>query len=314
VQTGARELDRALRDDWYDGTYFGDHAPAPAAGPLGYDQYTRASSNADVAAYLLWRTFPAAQVLEVGCAFGFVVEALRELGVDAEGVDVSQYALDHAAPGARGHVQYANLRYRLPFRDGAFELVAALETLEHLPPEAVPHALTELRRVTRGHVIATIPSFGPNEHGPGGWLNAKIPERRLEHYQALGDGYTGPVPFDDLLRDATGQPIEGHLTVASFGWWTARFAEAGLVRCGEVERALHPQLARFGLTKYWNLYVFCIPDVAAPAIDVRDPAELRAVEDRWGLDARIADPEDVARVREVLGERCFDGVPLNAAG
>jgi SAM-dependent methyltransferase len=314
VEVGARELDRALRDDWYEGAYFGERRVAAGdAGPVGYDHYTRDSSNADVAAYLLWRAFPVSRALDVGCAVGFVVEALRELGIDADGVDVSQFAIDHAALGARGHVAYGNLRYRLPFRDGAYELVTALETLEHLPPSEVPHALAELRRVTSAYVVATIPSFGPNEHGPGGWLNAKVPEERLAHYQSLGDDYDGPVPYDDLLRDTSGQPIEGHLTIASFRWWTARFEEAGFVRVGEVERALHPQLARFGLTKYWNLYVLRIPDAPVPAFDLRSDVECKEVERRFGLEHRVADPEDVARVREALGTDVFTGVPMSVA-
>ena len=89
-------------------------------------------------------------------------------------------------------------------------------------------------------MVATIPSFGPNEHGPGGWYQVKVRDDRVAHYESLGPDYEGPVPYDDLYRDATGEPIEGHLTIASFAWWTARFAEAGFERCGEVERAAAP--------------------------------------------------------------------------
>ena len=171
------------------------------------------------------------------------------------GVDVSQYALDHAAFGARGHVRYGNLLHRLPFGRGAFEGVSLFETLEHLPPEVVPRALREVRRMTTKYVIATIPSFGPNPNGPGGWFDVKVRPERLDHYRSLGDEYDGPVAYDDLYRDDDGAPIEGHLTIASFAWWTRQF-EAGFVRDGAVERRIHPHLARLGLTKYWNLYVF----------------------------------------------------------
>lgn len=47
-------------------------------GVSGYGTYRRSSSNADVAAYLLWRFLPFSKSLDVGCAKGFVVEALRE--------------------------------------------------------------------------------------------------------------------------------------------------------------------------------------------------------------------------------------------
>jgi hypothetical protein len=306
---GRRELDRALRDDWYDGAYFGSADGGGIASQ--YENYTRDSSNADVAAYILWRHFPVRTSLDVGCAFGFVVEALREVGVDATGVDTSQYAVDHAALGARGHVRYANLRYRLPFRRGAFDLVTALETLEHLPPELVPHAISELARVSGKWVVATIPSLGPNEYGPGGWLDAKVRPERLDLYRAFGDGYEGPLPYEDLYRDANGDPVEGHLTIASFPWWTKRFADAGLVRCGDVERRIHPQIARFGMTKYWNLYVLRHRDAEEPPLTrIRSDRELDDVERRWRLDRWHANLEDVERVKTLCGASCFDGVPL----
>lgn len=40
-------------------------------------------------------------VLEVGCAKGFVVEDLRALGIEAYGLDVSQYCYDQAAPAVQ---------------------------------------------------------------------------------------------------------------------------------------------------------------------------------------------------------------------
>jgi SAM-dependent methyltransferase len=296
-----QEFVAALDDGRYDGSYFGqDRNPLDRMGLSGYERYDRDTSNADIAAYLVWRFFDARRSLDVGCAMGFVVEALRELGVDAGGVDVSQYAVDHAAAGARGHVRQGNLLGRLPFDRGSFDVVTALETLEHLPPDAVPRAVGELRRVTRGWVLATIPSFGPNAHGPGGWLDVKARPERLDHYRSLCPGYDGPIPYEDIYRDAAGEPIEGHLTLASFTWWTKTFEAAGFERCGELEREIHPHLARFGLTKYWNLYVFRVPGVALPEEPVRTPAETAEVEARWHLDKREADPEDLAAVEAGL--------------
>jgi SAM-dependent methyltransferase len=306
----AREADRALYDEQYDGMYYARGVRTEPT--VGTAEYTRLSTHADPGAYLIWRWFAVERTLDVGCAFGFVVEALREMGLDAEGVDVSQYALDHCAAGARGHVRYGNLAHRLPFKRGVFELVSAFETLEHLPPDMVPKVLEELRRVTSKYVIATIPSFGANEHGPGGWFESKVRPDRVDAYYELGPGYRGPVPFDDLARDARGEPIEGHLTVASFDWWTERFSEAGFVRCGAVERRIHPHLARFGLTKYWNLFVFRVPGAPEPDDDVHDLASIEAVERRHGLVDLTADADDVARVKDALGDDAFRGVPLNA--
>jgi SAM-dependent methyltransferase len=296
------ELQHALPDDTYGGAYFGEgRSPLGRMGLSGYNRYDRFMSNADVSAYLVWRFLPGRHTLDAGCALGFVVEALRDLGLDAEGVDVSYYAVDHATAGARGHVRQGSLLDRLPFDDAEFDVVTALETLEHLPPDSIPTAIAELRRVCRGYLLATIPSFGTNENGPGGWYNGKVRDERLSHYQQLPDTYEGPVPYDDLARDSEGNPLEGHLTIASFAWWTKQFEGAGFERCGEIERRIHPHLARFGLTKYWSLYVMRVPGVSPAREDVRSPAEIEKIEHRWGLDARPNDPEDFKAVEAALG-------------
>ncbi len=232
----ARQGPSAEANEPYGGAYFGlgRDPSGDRQGRSGYARYDRISSNADIAAYLLWRNFRFQRSLDVGCARGFLVEALRELGVEAEGCDASAFAVEHAAPGALGYVRLGDPTGGLPYEDGSFELVSVLETLEHLPPEAVPGALGELRRVCRGILYATIPSFGANASGPDGHFEGKVRPERLDHYRALGPSYAGPVPRADLEVDVEGRPIEGHLTIASFTWWTARFAEAGFDRWADV--------------------------------------------------------------------------------
>jgi SAM-dependent methyltransferase len=285
----------------YGCSYFGEgRDPTDRMGLSGYERYDRDTSNADVAAYLVWRFLEPQRVLDVGCAMGFVVEALRDVGIDAEGVDVSPYAVDHPADGAGGHLLWGDVVRRLPVRSARFDAVTVLETLEHLPPASVLRAAAELRRVCRGYVLATIPSFGSNDFGPGGWLQHKVAHELVQRYESL-IGYDGPIPRADLLRDAQGRPNEGHLTIASFRWWTHQFERVGFIRCGDIEERMHPQLARFGLTKYWNLYVFRVPDARPLREHVRTSQECEAVERRLSLNRRVADGVDVAAVEEVLG-------------
>lgn len=294
---------RRSSDATYGGSYFGQgRNPLDRMGLSGYASYGRHSSNADVVAYVLWRHFPLHRVLDVGCALGFVVEALRETGADALGVDVSRWAIEHAAPGAIAHVRHGDVVAGLPFEDRAFDVVCALETLEHLEPDDAAGAVAELARLTSGWVVATIPSIGVNDYGPNGFPNAKVRDDRLEHYLALGETYDGPIPRQDLMRDLNGEPIEGHLTIASYRWWTQRFADAGLERCGEMERRIHPLLARFGMTEFWNLYVFRHPGTALPPPQLRDQREITELEARWNLTERRAPERALMFLREGLGD------------
>jgi SAM-dependent methyltransferase len=242
-----------------------------------YPEYNRWSSRANVAAYLLWKHLGPGSVLDVGCAMGFTVEALRELSIEAKGTDFSHYALEHGSAGAKGHVFWSDLTERLPVGDASFDAVSSFETLEHLPPAKVPSGVSELFRVTRGFVVATIPSFGPNPYGPSGWFDGKVLPERLEHYRSLGPQYDGPVPPEDLARDSNGQPSQGHLTIASFGWWTRQFEQAGFRRNGQIERAMQPDLERYGRTGWWDLYVFQIPGFEPPS-PLKDASELKRVE------------------------------------
>jgi SAM-dependent methyltransferase len=268
----------------YGASYYGaGRNPCSREGASGYEQYDRTSSHSNEAAYLLWKYFDARRALDVGCAFGFTVEALRELGLDAKGCDFSAFAVNHAPLWVRNHVFFGDLSQTLPFGERSFDVVSAFETLEHLPPDLVPRAASELFRVTRGFLIATIPSFGPNEHGPAGWFEGKVREALLAQYKSLGPGYAGPVPEEDLARDDRGRPLEGHLTIASFAWWRARFGEAGFVHSPEMERRLYRDIERFGLVGAWNLYVLRRPDIELPPLHLRTPQEILKVERDWRL-------------------------------
>jgi SAM-dependent methyltransferase len=250
-------------DDLYVESYFGvgRDAGGDRQGRSGYAVYDRMSSNADIAGWMLWRNFRVARTLDIGCATGFLVEVLRERGLDAVGSDVSAYAVTHPAPGAVGRLFQGDLATGLPFPDRAFDLVTALEVLEHVPPEGVPAAIAEIRRVAAGFVVATIPSLGRNLGGPDGHLEGKVRPDRVEEYRLRGDGFSGPVPPEDLAVDADGRPVEGHLTIASYGWWTERFEDAGFERRTDIERRLHRDLEPTGLNEHWNLYVFALPEV-----------------------------------------------------
>jgi len=82
-------------------------------------------------------------VLDYGCAKGFMVYALRLLGKEAYGADVSQYAVEHCHPKVKDYLQVIESTEQLT---GGWDLIIAKDVLEHIPKELIPSVLHELRR------------------------------------------------------------------------------------------------------------------------------------------------------------------------
>lgn len=69
-------------------------------------------------------------VLDAGCAMGFLVEALRDRGVEAWGVDISKYAISKVRPDIREYCRVASVTDPL---ERVYDLIVCIEVLEHLP-------------------------------------------------------------------------------------------------------------------------------------------------------------------------------------
>jgi len=118
-----------------------------------------------VVAQEMLRSFGPHRVLDVGAGRGYLVEAFRHHGCEAFGVEVSGHALRQAPPEAKPYlVQATGDGPHLPFADGAFDAVIALEVIEHL---IEPGSLVqEISRVTRqgGIVFITTPVLPFESH------------------------------------------------------------------------------------------------------------------------------------------------------
>lgn len=95
------------------------------------------------------------RVLEIGCNEGWVAKAIME----ERGFEV--VACDNRDQAIADTKQYFGIdavkldANRLPFADGEFDCVVGGEILEHLPNPGL--GLAEMFRVSKGHVILTIP-------------------------------------------------------------------------------------------------------------------------------------------------------------
>jgi ubiquinone/menaquinone biosynthesis C-methylase UbiE len=101
-----------------------------------------------------------ASILDVGCAKGFMLHDFKELMPEANiaGIDVSQYAMDHALPSVRQYLQVGNAK-KLPYPDKSFDLVICINTVHNLPLEECKQALREIERVSRGNSFVTMDAW-----------------------------------------------------------------------------------------------------------------------------------------------------------
>jgi len=97
------------------------------------------------------------RILDVGCGTGANLLMLSKYG-DAEGVDVSEDALAFCRERGLENVKLGAAE-ELPYEDGTFDLVTALDVVEHLDDDLA--GLREMRRVLRpgGRVLLFVPTF-----------------------------------------------------------------------------------------------------------------------------------------------------------
>ncbi len=80
-------------------------------------------------------------VLDAGCAIGFLVEALRDRGIDARGIDVSEWAIAHVPPSVAPYCSVASLTDEI---DGHFDLITIIEVIEHMPESVAGFVIANL--------------------------------------------------------------------------------------------------------------------------------------------------------------------------
>ena len=97
------------------------------------------------------------RILDVGCGTGGNLAMLTEFGT-TDGVDIAPEALEFCAARGLRNVRLGSAE-SLPFADGVFDIVTALDVVEHLEDEI--RALREFRRVLRpgGRILVFVPAF-----------------------------------------------------------------------------------------------------------------------------------------------------------
>ncbi len=103
------------------------------------------------------RTPTALEILDVGCGAGNMVHHLSRYG-HVRGIEVDPRPVKIAQ--SRGYdVRQADAAKGIPFEDATFDLVTALDVIEHVEDDAA--VLRQARRVLKpgGHLLVTTPAF-----------------------------------------------------------------------------------------------------------------------------------------------------------
>ena len=93
-------------------------------------------------------------VLDAGCAMGFLVEKLREKGIEAWGVDISEYAIGEVTPSVKDHCWVGSVADPFPRK---YDLIVSIEVLEHLPPEDAERTVANLCAFTDDVLFSSTP-------------------------------------------------------------------------------------------------------------------------------------------------------------
>lgn len=114
-----------------------------------------------------------ARVLDAGCAIGLLVETLRDRGVDARGVDISDYAIGRAPEHIQPYCRAGSIAD--PF-DGRFDLIVCIEVVEHMPPAEAERAIANFCV----HTDDVLFSSSPSDHREPTHINVHPPEHWAE--------------------------------------------------------------------------------------------------------------------------------------
>jgi cyclopropane fatty-acyl-phospholipid synthase-like methyltransferase len=176
----------------------------------------------ETAAFLSSIFSEATSYLDIGCAKGFLMRALHELGKECWGFDHSKWAIEHVEECARPFILQASVDDVSYERQ--FDVLLALSIFESLTEAQALSFLCRARAWTRQAIFATIPS---------------LQQEKEEEFDKQDN------------RDLS------HITIKSRQWWHELFLRAGwrqdyLHRVVERLCQAHSLPTKMG----WKVYVY----------------------------------------------------------
>jgi hypothetical protein len=126
-------------------------------------------------------------VLDAGCAWGFLVEALRQRDVEAFGVDISDYAMQNVHPEVQPYCWIGSVAEPFPQK---YDLIVCIEVLEHLPQAQAEQAVQNFCL----HSDSVLFSSTPFDYKEATHFNVQLPEYWAELFAR--QGFFRDIDFD----------------------------------------------------------------------------------------------------------------------
>lgn len=183
--------------------------------------------------------FASENILEIGCATGPVLKVLREMGLQAEGVEISHMAHALAYSEIKKQIHFGdvlNLRLRHDYN-----IIVGMDVFEHLNPNKMQRYLQRCYDLLLdgGFLLTNIPAFGNDP------VFGEVFPIYLSSWNTRGGSLEEAGLFSQVHVNDAGWPLNGHLTWATASWWQRNFEQVGFEREPLVERALHSVYDRF---------------------------------------------------------------------
>lgn len=159
--------------------------------------------------------------LDAGCAMGFLVESLRDRGVEAFGIDVSEYAISQVHPSVREHCWAASLTEPLP---RSYDLITCVEVIEHIDPADAEKVIANLCNATDRLLI----SSSPFDYTEPTHVNVQPPEMwssllaREGFLRDLDHDASYLTPWAALYR-RTSEPLSDTVRRYDQAWWRLKW-------------------------------------------------------------------------------------------
>ena len=133
-------------------------------------------------------------VLDVGCAYGFIVKRLLDKGIYAVGMDISGWCETMSKDIIPLNYVRHDMRITpYPFREQEFDLLYCEGVLEHIEEEYIPRIMNEFARVSKLRIIQV--SFDDHkdvekEEGhillrDNGWWMSQVPLKTYVAYHEV---------------------------------------------------------------------------------------------------------------------------------